>query len=346
MDSSTRKTRRSDRSTRSGPNDVRGAKPGSPSGSWAFRLSGRYVDFVLMLAIGYCDLHNDAMGRVFLERQIENGEVPTLEDFNYAAQYFRSSVEQEIEAGTVDGAVIFGSVAIGAATIRSDLDCMIVPVDHSAEAFDAIARIRGAVFNYAHRVPVNSSLHHRTRLASGNHEIDRFFGSHLTGEQRVVIGNDPADYMRFRDTPAEDILLGYIAHKMRGVAQLPITYTPEEHAKAMQRILELPLAVGRKALRAIDEIEGSTTATTDSANKSLVAERSLALFSELGVDGAARRILEFNGYYDEELEWAMSTKRTHGYAKFFEELDALTPEASQWLDALYVSVQGRLALRR
>jgi predicted nucleotidyltransferase len=283
------------------------------------------------------------MGRVFSEYQIKNNKVPNLSDFDDATKYFKSSVEEEIEAGTIDGAVIFGSVAIGAASIRSDFDCMIVPYEHSPESFGAIERIKGAVYDYAHEVPVNTILHHRTRLASGRHEIDRYFGAHLTGRHRIVIGNDPADYIRFGEASASEILLAYIAHKMRGVSQLSAAFTTEEHNKHLQRLLELPLAIGRKALMAIDEVEGTHNATEDSANKGLVTARSLALFEELGVSETAEKIMEYDGYYNEELEEVMITKRMYRYESFLEELVELAPEASRWLDALYMASQVRFA---
>jgi len=284
------------------------------------------------------------MGRVFSEEQIRRGDIPAPEDFERATRHFRSSVEEGIAAGSLDGAVIFGSVAIGAATIRSDLDAMIVPVDHSPEALHALKRVHAEIDDYACDVPVNTSLHHRNRLASGSHEIDRFFGSHLTGPQRIVIGNDPAEYMQFNTLPARDILLAYVHHKMRSTSQLVVTYESAEYFKGLQRLLELPLAVGRKALMAIDEIEGTSAATTDSANKHVVAERSLALFAEMGVEGTAKKILDYDTYYNEELKEVLQTLNLDGYTHFLEELDELALEVSPWLDAVHDAISRRIPL--
>lgn len=285
------------------------------------------------------------MGRVFSEEQIKNGEIPTPADFEQAVRHFRSSVEEGIASGSLDGAVVFGSVAIGAATIRSDLDAMIVPIDHSPEALQALKRVHGDVDDYARYVPVNTSLHHRNRLASGNHEIDRFFGSHLTGPQRIVIGSDPAEYMQFNTLPARDILLAYVCHKMRGISRLTVTFNNEEYFKGLQRLLELPLAIGRKALMVIDEIEGTSVATTDSANKHVVTERVLTLFEEMGVEGTAKKILDYDSYYNDELEEVIRTRHLDGYTHFLEELDELALEASPWLDELHEAIDGRVSDR-
>jgi hypothetical protein len=283
------------------------------------------------------------MGRVFTEQEVRDRRVPEAGDFAVAVKAFKESVNEGIETGLLDGAAVFGSVAVNLATIRSDFDCLIVPVDHSPEALIAARGVVANVFDYSMNVPIGASLHHRERLASGEHELDRFFGAHLTGPNRIVVGNDPGEYMKFGDAPARDIILSYIRHKKRGIGQLIASPGGSEDYKGFQRLLELPVAIGRKALMVIDEVEGSRQGTTNSADKKLVLERALALFEELGANEVARLILQHDKWYDEELAEALeSGMPERGYSGFLEELDGLALKASPWLDELDTALQRRL----
>ena len=200
-----------------------------------------------------CDTH-DTMGRVFSLEQVHHqaDHIPTPNDFRAAIHLFEQASHEEIEQGTISGTVIFGSVAIGAYNVQSDFDCMIVPFDHSQASQAARQRIKSGS-NPSGRLDVSDVFHSRERLASGAHEIDRFFGLHLTGPSRLVFGEDPAEYMSYPEYGAETHLLSYIRHKKRSILG-----DGEHYYKRLQRTLELPLAVGRKALHAMQELRGKS----------------------------------------------------------------------------------------
>ncbi len=181
---------------------------------------------------------------------------------------------------------------------------------------------------------VNPIVHTKARLESGAHEIDRYFGSHLTGESRLVFGEDPASYIKFPDYDARTTLLSYIRHKKRSIASVFTAERPDYY-KSLQRILELPLAVGRKALLAIDELEGTHQATADSANKARVVPASIKLFASLGLLDTPSQILSTNSEYTEALNQRLNGEiPEHDYVDFLHEIEDCGEAASVWLDEL------------
>jgi len=287
------------------------------------------------------------MGRVFSIEQIHDyaESIPTPEDFNYAVEHFEQAVNEEIEAENVDGALIYGSVAIKAFTLRSDLDCLIVPYDHSTQSLDAIARILKAS-NPSGRIEMSAIVHPRSRLRSGAHEIDRYFGSHLSGPARLVYGEDPAEYMHYPDYGSKTHLLAYLRHKKRSVATGFTSEGPELY-KGLQRILELPLAIGRKTLRVLDEMNGTQAATADSANKNIIVPSSLELFDSFGLADVPRTIIELDRSYSEVLKGMLNgTTIEIEYADILREIQSEGGRASEWLDAVDDALVTRLRGRR
>lgn len=279
------------------------------------------------------------MGRVFSVEQIRNcdQEIPSPEDFEYAVEHFEEAVNDEIEAENIDGALIYGSVAIRAYTLRSDIDCMIIPYDHSPRSVSAIKRIL-QITNPTGRLDMSAIVHPRPRLSSGAHEIDRYFGDHLSGQSRLVYGNDPADYIRYTHHSAKAHLLSYIRHKKRSVASAFTSEGPDQY-KALQRILELPLAIGRKALCALDELEGTRAADPDSANKKIVAPASLELFDSLGLGTAPRAILTLDQEYSVLLHDTLAGNETEGhYREMLRTIQAHGSKAGEWLDELDTAI--------
>lgn len=283
-----------------------------------------------------------AMGKVFSEDELMRDAIPRLPDFSQAAEYFLRWVEKSQNDGFIDGGFIFGSTAINATGVRSDLDCMLVPKDVSEGSQTEVIELLGALSGLHPNVPINPIIHHRARLESGDHEIDRFFGAHLTGERRLVAGNDPAEYMRFPKTPAKDVLLNYVRHKKRGVNKVFSMVGAE--VNDIQRMLELPVAIGRKALAVLDEIEGSERAVANSADRSSIIDSVMGLFAELGVEAGAKRIKDLDDTYTELLrKWLAREVDYFEYEKFvFGDTYAGAIDASQWLDQLDQALQRRL----
>lgn len=284
------------------------------------------------------------MGKVFSTTDVEREWIPSESEFKWGVEAFRESIEAGVASGLIDGGVVYGSVAIGVTNLRSDFDCMIVPVDHSDDAIDAAYDVVADISSATNlHVPIGASIHHKARLATGAHEIDRFFGVHLTGSHRIVAGNDPAEYIRFSDTPANLILMSYLRHKKRTINTVLTSHDEPEYLNAAQRMLELPLAIGRKALLVIDEIEGTHMAVENSADKPAVSKSALLLYEELGVAETALELRQLDSVYTTILERTITGEVSLSrYDQFISNLAKTARKASRWLDELDVALQHRL----
>ncbi|MEN9407732.1 MAG: hypothetical protein RLZZ455_948 [Candidatus Parcubacteria bacterium] len=69
------------------------------------------------------------MGRIFTWGEIVDKKIPSVESFVDAKSSALSMMSGMIETGVLRGARITGSVAEGMQTIRSDIDCLVAPVD-------------------------------------------------------------------------------------------------------------------------------------------------------------------------------------------------------------------------
>ena len=277
------------------------------------------------------------MGRVFTRSQLEQGRVPTAEDFENAIGAFSENIELGIRSGLIDGGAIFGSAAIKATSVRSDIDCMIVPVDQSDES---LAKVKSIVDKAAdasrHTIPINAQAHSKVRLVNGRHEMDRFFGAHLIGGYRTVFGTDPAEYIHFPPDPADKVLFDYIRHKKRSINGLFQASGSDEWYKGAQRILELPNAIGRKALCVVDEIEATTRSERNVAHKGMMRDAAMNLFKELGADETAQKLFDTEHDYNDLLNDVLSRDiDSHEYEIILQQnIDAVSARASRWLDTL------------
>lgn len=273
------------------------------------------------------------MGKVYSLEQIHDGanSIPTTEDFETAIDNFTRASTRAIENDTIAGAVIYGSVATGRHTIRSDFDCMIVPYDHSDMSLAVVNSIVRATRGES-PIDVSTIKHHRRRLESGTHEIDEYFAQHLTGPSRIVLGEDPAGYMKPADYGTYKELFRYIQHKKRSVT-LGDGSSNAETYKAMQRALELPLAIGRKALIVLQEESGFPTVQFDSANKTQTAQLVINMFDSFGLGDVPYQLVSMDKAYTKLLTQTLLGKVSDAqYEEFLQEIQGYVPATSRWLD--------------
>jgi hypothetical protein len=223
------------------------------------------------------------MGRVFSFEELRNKEAPTDAQFEDARLVFDYETKRAIDDELVRGAMIFGSAAIKKTTIRSDIDCFIVLTSDDMPNWRAAANIvRGTLAASQYKIPIGAIARSAEKLQTGRHEMDRYFGAHLAGDYRIIVGEDPALHLAYRDEPGIDILQDFMVAKTRKLSQFAWQDEMKEMLQTLQRVLELPNAVGRKALRMLDEYEGTDSGIENSADKKLVGNASMRLFEELG----------------------------------------------------------------
>ncbi len=192
------------------------------------------------------------MGRVFSWGEIVRGEVSEIQSFKKVTDEIRT-----VLASTegILGAVICGSALLGNATVRSDIDCVVVfarelrtPV---LEALQSLHRVASSLYVPIEFIPINSVV-----AVHGLHTIGSSFAMHLERAARSggVIKNDPLAFIRFPDRnrhndPVEDVL-GYLRHKIgrfeKGLVELPTMDT--ELYRFLQKVLESPIHIARKVM--------------------------------------------------------------------------------------------------
>lgn len=300
------------------------------------------------------------MGRVFTYSEIEAGLVPQTEDFLAAAKTFEAKTCEAIVQGLVDGAFIFGSVAglltnhsSVAPNRRSDIDCLIVIRDYGSVCIESLKGIARAVHESSRNtITAQPIVYQRTQLENGHipgmHEIDPIFGTDLKGPGRYVLGNDPADYIRFPEGSAFTHFNGYVAQKRRklhdGLAQEPETLIG---MRTLQRFLELPLSVGRKAIQTMILDGHYRNCDFWAANKSQVIR---VVTEELFPDDAVaitlmERLLRYDQAYNQLLSSTIAEKLTE--AEYIAGLREIADYSSgiAWLNHAHRTLNAKQATR-
>ena len=281
------------------------------------------------------------MGRVFSYQEIETGQVPNQETFKLAKSLFAGLVEVNIGSGYLDGSFIYGSVAIDTANIRSDFDSFIALRDGKYESYRAAKEIIQCLLSETgHTIPVLPIVQTKEALVTGRHEIDRFFGQHLRSNYRIIQGNDPATYITFREQSAGDILATYLFQKKRRLANAYTSADPLNVVEGgLQRMLELPSAIGRKALQALTEIGLMPKVVEKSADKVAVLGKSRQLMEDYGLLDGFDRLVRVNQSYDDLLADTLKGRvDQNSYEDGIKSLHAELPYAINWIEEVELAL--------
>lgn len=276
------------------------------------------------------------MSRVIPYIDIQEGRVPRHEDFEKAKSVFGRASLEALGGGAIVSAVIFGSVARGSAGPRSDMD-VIIATANSVEGREAGRDIIQTVkAETKGRVPVNGIVKPAEYLASGDHEMDPHIGRHLLHGTRVVIGDEL--HIAFRDIPPEVTLARFLEQKIRRLETAHAGETPDEilTGTSLSRLLDLPVAVGRKSVQALGEMRGTGDLTMDSANRGRVIEQATDLFTNLGVIEGFMALQDIDAEYSKLLQDAQANRRVteDSYNEALLEIFSSIPEAIDWLHQL------------
>ncbi len=219
------------------------------------------------------------MGKVFSAAEIANNQIPQPGAHEAAGRYilnefFEGADRFSTQRSTfqidehVVSAMVYGSTALGTAGLRSDVDVLVrYNTGTSIESLEFI----GEVFSKAtaeHKVPVEANVRPGMFGSFGPETIDPLFAQHLAmiqdqDEPRWSY-NWPASSLEsglWGVLPPErvnEIASNYTAVKMRHFANAITQYRGQANLQVMQRALELPNAIGRKALVVTPWADGET----------------------------------------------------------------------------------------
>jgi len=224
------------------------------------------------------------MGRVFSPEEIETGAVPHAANFTAAAEFLLDTIaETNVDDDTpyTVGTLVFGSTTTGTATPRSDLDVLIAyHDDYHKPRSSALMHYRGIFQNIKDmfHVPVESTVESNMTLVSGSHSIDDIFlQTLLTVPEKWQTGMHPARLAMPHNEDWLSVFKQYNTAKDRKLAKA-LTDNSEQDIKAFQRALELPIALGRKALGVLSDYGFLTGPEQDNYSSSKkIVESSLEL---------------------------------------------------------------------
>lgn len=276
------------------------------------------------------------MGRIFSYEEITEDRLPTAESFHDAQKVFSELVADGINESWLDGAFVYGSVALGLANRRSDFDSFLALANNKPAVYDAAKELINSVQDSSRGlISIVPIVQPRQALKAGRHEMDRFFGQHLSSDFRLVQGNDPADYTSYAPTSASEILSSYLFQKKRRMTNAYTSSSPLDFrdGNGIQRMLELPPAVGRKALQALAEIGYIDEAIDKSADKTAVLARTRSFLVDEGVEEGFDQLMQLDrAYYDLLTQTLKGGVTKETYNEEIEGLHAQMPVAITWLD--------------
>lgn len=219
------------------------------------------------------------MGKVFTQWEVADGRIPEPGAHEQAALFIMSdliraydetevfdlSKPDEIPAFGLASGMVYGSVAMGVANRRSDLDVLLnYHPDYSAEIIPRIGEVIKTI-RQRFAVPVEPNIYPVNALYDPRkHSVDPLFAEHLIAIQYqeghpwsygwpvdgLAYSNNRLD---FSDSDRiRSIALAYVNAKRSQFARA-IAHGDQINFPVLQRALELPTALGRKILAATYE---------------------------------------------------------------------------------------------
>lgn len=276
------------------------------------------------------------MGRLYTSERVYKGEIPAADGSDHieAAKKFLDAMREMDDLEWPLSGMTFGSVITGKANRRSDVDFLILY--SSIEQLEALGVLQKNLADQ-HRVVVEAQTFQQGAFDSpATHDVSPLFGSHLLDVQDnhpewshgrpveplrdFVIGPDSAG-IDDEEGVLRDVM-SYTHYKMRlfASASLMSGIKGSRDLYVMQRALELPKGLGRKA-EAIVNILGDSAMRLDVTDRADMQESFRHLIDMSGDGGMLAphgRLVELDAEYDEVLEDAAETGEVVEY--------------DQWLD--------------
>lgn len=270
------------------------------------------------------------MGQVYPYSPITRGEVPQTQDFLTAKSMVLYALEKEVERGAVYGAKVFGSVAKGTPSRRSDFDLLIITPDYPPLCYfeDILKRIR-----HDTNVRIEPQLVQQTLAKLGFHSIDSTFHAHIQGipSEGNVVGNDPLTVLRPSDKTVLQVQKDYLIEKLRKLPGGVFTDSIEDELRVLQRSLEAPINVGRRVLQVLTPDGDPSILPND--DKSTVAQVFREVYQDTPLQPNFDFLLQQDAVYTELLEDALRGQVSE--AEYNAQVDdmkrACIPAAYEWV---------------
>ncbi len=189
------------------------------------------------------------MGRVFTFKEIEDKKIPNPDSFDVAKHITLEWMQSMHRNGEIVGGQVFGSVASGTATRRSDFDLVLVTTDYTIpnRIRDHKRLIEAAFF-----VPMEPILIPLDFAETILHTMDSDFLVHMSHvDDQNVVGDRPADIIKPNSPDIVSVNTSYLASKLRKFRDGVFLTDPQRKIATLQRALEAPISIGRRTLRTL-----------------------------------------------------------------------------------------------
>lgn len=270
------------------------------------------------------------MGKLFSFAEIQQGMVPNRDDFRTAKTTVMHGLKQAVTDGEILGGLVYGSVAKGTPSERSDFDLLVItPSEKHPEVFNDLLN---GIF-YATRISIEPVVIPEDLARKGIHTIDESFYLHLKNStmDENIAGQNPTDMLVPYSMPLIKVHEQYLAQKMRRLREGMFTHSETDKLRVLQRALEAPINTGRRTLQAFHAL-GVTNELPDDDGKGEVINSCNRLFKDSGLINNFNTLLFQDAYYTELLrETVKKNIREEEYNREINELSkTAVPAALQW----------------
>lgn len=271
------------------------------------------------------------MGKIYSWERIENGGVPNVENFSVAKRMILSDLLGLIP-NEIYGAKVYGSVAKSSPSVRSDFDILVVFNNNIG-----IRKLNYLVQEVENKtkVKIEPLILSVQQASEGFHTIDSSFYTHFEGipSEGNLIGNDPLNKIKPLQGNMVDVCMDYIRQKIRRLNQGHFDAAGVELLSVLQRVLESPVALGRKVLYVLQNLDKFEMDENDDSKKSVIRN-----FNKIMVDSNINAT-DFNEIVSKDKEYTEFLEETLGqkhnqieYEQFLDVIKQETlPMAKDWI---------------
>lgn len=271
------------------------------------------------------------MGKIFTFDEIHDGLVPSQEDFVAAKMQTLEALAHMATVGDIAGAMIFGSVAKGTPSERSDFDLLVITEEerHLREMRDAF----DAIYQNTH-VGIEPIIIPKNLAERGFHTMDESFFLHLQNApvEGNVVGQHPLGLMSPFRLPLTKVHEQYLIQKLRRLREGIFTHSEADEYRVLQRALEAPINTGRRTLQALDAL-GAIDATLKDDGKAGVRNLFRDVFNGTSIGDGFNNLLQQDEAYSSLLKAALSNDISR--QDYEDSMHAITdiaiPQAINWV---------------
>lgn len=265
------------------------------------------------------------MGRIFTWGEIAEKKIPSIESFVDAKVSALSSMNGMIENGVLRGVRITGSVAEGMHTIRSDIDCLVAPI----EGRESVAREQMKMLSNEITDTFHIDFAYFPYFFDGREKLSDLTLT-LKGRYPLsgnVLGVDPLEILPRQNKEARAVVVDELCSGLMGFSES--AFFPDD-ARERNIPLQFALESAGQIARAVQVIRGNGVDGVSYRKDDAISSLILA-FGEVGISAEyLQRLVETDSAYDLLLRGALAGEVVKSEYESF-----VTRETGRAQDAAY-----------